>query len=453
MNDKLYNMRKLHQQRKAELDAKAISKIQIPTKDQIKDNIWKSASDVARNIGTDKVFKSKFEHDVKWCGSDYSDGYTISGNIFFYARDIEDAKEKLQLFKDIHNKFGIHYAMSLSDTGHNYYEFSEPVETTISEALAAINKYIASNGTNTTSISDFQDHILALPTKKMYDEMKKSIDWAVNILSKMRDQDMAQKKEAWLNTPEGRQWKAQFDEEKRLLDKLEDKEHQKAIERQNKQNIQDANVKMIEDIERGLSEKYPDRIAPVEVVGGRKFKGKGFVIAIQPRDNGDLYYGGDCDEWDEAIIYDPISEKIQHSNLKFCRLDDSVTNEQCKEAFQQYCDKTVKKTLDWCKQKDPNKSQYELQRWAKNIIKKYHPQIDVDKYIKFDAKDMQNAEANKVFSTVDWAIGLHKGQSETERIIMKALSKKGIDYKNFKSIIMMKLNLAYGRNPKIMTFN
>ena len=55
-------------------------------------------------------------------------------------------------------------------------------------------------------------------------------------------------------------------------------------------------------------------------------------------------------------------------------------------------------------------------------------------------------------STVDWATSLGKGQTETERIIAKALSKKGIDYRDYEEIIKMKLQLQYGKDPKVLQF-
>ena len=55
-------------------------------------------------------------------------------------------------------------------------------------------------------------------------------------------------------------------------------------------------------------------------------------------------------------------------------------------------------------------------------------------------------------STVDWAISLGKKQAETERIIMRALAKKGLDYKKFKEVISLKLNMAFGKDPKKMSF-
>ena len=44
------------------------------------------------------------------------------------------------------------------------------------------------------------------------------------------------------------------------------------------------------------------------------------------------------------------------------------------------------------------------------------------------------------------------GQAKIEQIIMKALAKKGLNYKDYEEIISMKLELKFGHNPKVMEF-
>ena len=44
-------------------------------------------------------------------------------------------------------------------------------------------------------------------------------------------------------------------------------------------------------------------------------------------------------------------------------------------------------------------------------------------------------------------------QAKTERIIERALSKKGIDYKKFEAMITMKLAVKFGKPPKYLSFS
>lgn len=432
------------------------SRIDIPKVD-VSSEAYKSAQEVADHVGTDKIFMVPITHDVKWCGSDYSDGYRITAKIFFYAKDLDGAKDRLKLFEKVKSKWGIHYAMSLSNTGHDVFEFGEPSEVTESEANAQIQKFIVERA---KSIHDKEfvslcDHILHLPTTAMYDEMVKSINWALNALKNMKDHEEAAKRAAWLQTPDGKAWLAKYEADKKVLDDICRKAKEAADKRRAKEQQEEENEDDVLAVLEGKSDKYPqykDGICPVAVQGGRKFKGKGFAVGVRNRDASDLYWNGQDNEWTEAIIYDPTTGKINYANIKFCKVDTSVSNERCVEAFKKYCEDKVRSTLEWCKSKDPNKSEFELQRWAKNIIKKYHPYIDVDKYIKFDQKDVDNANERRAASTVDWALSLNEGQAKTERIIMKALARKGLNYKDYEAIISMKLELKFGHKPKVMEF-
>ena len=197
-----------------------------------------------------------------------------------------------------------------------------------------------------------------------------------------------------------------------MLDALEEKAKEAAEKKRAKREQQEQNETALYDILTSTSDAYPqykDHIAPVIVEGGRKFKGKGIAISIQEHFAND-YYTTDTDaSWFNAVIYDYVNDKIGYAQIKFCKIDTSMSNEECLKIFEQYCKDKVRKTLEWCKSKDSSKSDFELRRWAKNIIKKYHPYIDVDKFITFEQKELDSADANRVASTVDWAIGLGEG--------------------------------------------
>lgn len=429
------------------------SKIQVPNVNATK-QAYASAKEIAKTVGTDKIFKADLNYyqEIHW--SDGTDVDRGQSTICLYAKDIDDANRRLKLLVDC----------SIT----NAYSFSDVKEISYDDAQQIISKN--SERKFGLYFKDLDDHILTLPTPAMYDEMKKSIDWAFNMLKKLKDQDEAKKRAAWLQTLDGKAWLEKYEADKALLDKLEKQEQAAQDRLKAKQQQQAQNEDDVIDILRKQPKNYPqykDGIAPVVVEGGRKFKGKGFAISWEDCSGADTYvpmfvhghvahdyaYYHRDDEWTNAIIYDPTTKKIQKANIKFCKVDPTVTNDQCVEAFKQYCEDKVKSTIDWCRSKDPKKSDFQINSWAKNIIKKYHPWIDIDKYIKFDKEDVENAESAKVASTIDWAISLGKKQTETERIIMKALAKKGLDYSKFKELISLKINVAFGKEPKVMTFS
>ena len=413
------------------------SKIKVPS---INVNVqaYQSAKEVMQHVGTDKIFKCKlnYYHSQKLLDGwyDYDSEATV---ICLYAKDKNDAISRLNL---------------ITQQNFDYsFEASKIEEIDEQEAQQVISSQIKQSIFN-----DLQGRILTLPTPAMYEEMKKSINWSINMLKKLRDQDEARKRAAWLETQEGKDWLAKYESDKAVLDKLEQQKKASQDKAAAKRQQQKDNEKDVIDILQKKSSKYPqytEGIAPVTVEGGRKFKGNGFVISIEEGGRYDDTYWSRNESQTNAVIYDPAYGKLQKANIKFCKVDDTVTNEQCKEAFKDYCQKQVRNTIIWCKRKDPRKSDFETKRWARNIIKKYHPQIDVDKYIQLDQQEVANALHDRVDSTVNWALSLGYGQTKTERIIEKALSKKGIDYKKFESLISLKLSIKYGKPPKYLVFN
>ena len=429
--DDLVNARREVRRDEQIRDAKMKSGIRIPTTAEQQHGAYKSAQEIAEKIGADGVWHAVITVHVTIHGSDYWDDYDDVTDIHFYAYDKADAEDRLSQF----NKEGQHRIVG---------------QETKEEAERCIADYVAAH----PHCKECERKILYLPTSKMVEEMNKSVDWAVNILKKMRDKDEADRRIAWLQSPEGQAWTAKYEADKALVDKLQQKEDARIARRRAKEQAEEDNSQDIEDILAGRSTKFPQynavKVAPVEVNGGRKFRGKGFVMSTELK-SGSFSYGRDESEWTDAKIYVPSTGKTEVANVKYCKVDPSVSAQECVDAFEKYSRAEIVSVMNWCQSKRPNASHAELASWAMNVIKKHHPEIpdaQIKNVLGITTQSQQDAAAAKVKSTVNWAIGLGEPQLKTERIIAGALRNKGIDWHSYKDIIVPAIQNEFG-NPKI----
>lgn len=79
----------------------------------------------------------------------------------------------------------------------------------------------------------------------------------------------------------------------------------------------------------------------------------------------------------KVFIPGSTSEHFVSVNLRYCRIDASITPEKCKKVFDMWCQEKVNSTLEWCRSKQPSKPESDIQLWAANIVKKHAPKIDI----------------------------------------------------------------------------
>lgn len=180
LHDKIRNAEKdVTADRQAQVDATS-SRIKIPSIN-IVDKAYKSAADVAKVVGTDRVYKAKLNYYYEWKWLDGSwDHDSGKATVFLYAKDKDDAESRI--------------ALLLKVKGPCY-----SIEGSIEEVpKSTAESEIANRSGVYHEFKELASHILTLPTPAMYDEMEKSINWAVNMLKKLKDQDEANKRAAWL---------------------------------------------------------------------------------------------------------------------------------------------------------------------------------------------------------------------------------------------------------------
>jgi hypothetical protein len=193
----------------------------------------------------------------------------------------------------------------------------------------------------------------------------------------------------------------------------------------------------------------PSTFVPVKVTGGRKFRGRGFVVNVRTY-TGDYGwkqvagFGGLCHwernvvETEVARIWDPVAKRFGYANNAYVVADDTVTDAEAATQFAAYCEHIVHDTIEWCRTKvAPGSSETEVYRFARNVIRKNHPEINVDDYIR-DQRDL----ATEIDGTIRWALtlktqavflyGRWRGGNKPlppERVVKvayRALEKKGV---------------------------
>lgn len=146
---------------------------------------------------------------------------------------------------------------------------------------------------------------------------------------------------------------------------------------------------------------------PVKVTGGRKYRGSGFMVSVSSsvNDYGWRHTGygwaRNVVETETARIWVPELRKFKYANSRFVDDDTSVTEKAREDALQDYCNMVVQDTIDWCRSKKPGAAEDEVLSFARNVLRKHHPEIDIDHTIP-DARDA----GMEIKSTIKWALTL-----------------------------------------------
>ena len=128
---------------------------------------------------------------------------------------------------------------------------------------------------------------------------------------------------------------------------------------------------------------------PVTISKGRKYRGKGFVVSYcsSTQDFGGWRHTGygwerNIVDTETAKIWVPELKAFRYANAKFVEADDEAAEAYVKAMFDEYCDHIVKDTINWCKNKlGNNATEIEVNQFARHVIIKNHPEIQIDDYI------------------------------------------------------------------------
>lgn len=149
--------------------------------------------------------------------------------------------------------------------------------------------------------------------------------------------------------------------------------------------------------------------AAVKVERGRKFKGRGFIVAVKTssgsygwRHTGygweHAYY-----ETETAKIWVPELKRFAYANANFVEDDTTVSPEECDRQYKLYVEHTIDSTLDWCRSVKPEADAAEIARFARNVLRKNHP--DMIARIDEVLPDQRHLD-EEVAKTIAWAMTL-----------------------------------------------
>ena len=177
---------------------------------------------------------------------------------------------------------------------------------------------------------------------------------------------------------------------------------------------------------------------PIIVNGGRKFKGRGFIVEIK-------HTYGPHYEMDVAKIWVPAEHRHAYANADYAEDDASFTQADIDAAFDAYTRFIIESTIEWCKGQKPNASHAETMEFARKILFKHHPDMATaieaaipppDKNMLLDEEIRERiastlAWAKTLRTKVVWMYGRYVGGKPytPDRVVecaRKALEKKGL---------------------------
>lgn len=135
---------------------------------------------------------------------------------------------------------------------------------------------------------------------------------------------------------------------------------------------------------------------PVTVTRGRKFRGRAYSLGdVRP---------GMWGTWNSKL-WEPTEKKYVWANVDFLEEDTSATPEQVQLDKDRYVMHVIDDTIQWCRSKKPDAPTPEVMQFARNMLHKYHPEID-EATLALQGLTDQRDLATEVEKTVSWAKGL-----------------------------------------------
>ena len=184
----------------------------------------------------------------------------------------------------------------------------------------------------------------------------------------------------------------------------------------------------------------------VKVEGGRKFRGRGFVVGESHstasygwRHTGYGWAHNIVDTY-TSKIWVPTLGKFCYANSKYVEEDSSVSAEECALEFKRYSDRIIDDTIAWCRKTKPEANEVEIVQFARNVLRKNHKELieAIDSRLP-DTRDI----GDEISKTVAWAMTLKTqpchmygrfcpggkplAANRIVDIARKALIKKGLD--------------------------
>lgn len=109
---------------------------------------------------------------------------------------------------------------------------------------------------------------------------------------------------------------------------------------------------------------------PVVINRGRKFRGKAFFLGITT----ERAVAYNVSSW-STKLWEPVSKRFVYANPDFCEDDTSFDEFLCQQAREEYVRHVIDGTIAWCRAQKPEADDREVFRFARNVLKKHHPEM------------------------------------------------------------------------------
>lgn len=169
-----------------------------------------------------------------------------------------------------------------------------------------------------------------------------------------------------------------------------------------------------------------EKFVAVVVNKGRKFRGEAYDIGAAEHTNSYQLPGwSGRGGWVTSVsvkLWSPTAGFV-YANPNYIEAVTDKPEAEVQADYAKYVDYTINSTIAWCHSRKLNPTEKEVLDFARNVIRKHHPEM----LALFDEKNAYHEDvATVVQSTLDWAFRLGYSNAKCVRIALKALRKKGV---------------------------
>ena len=168
-----------------------------------------------------------------------------------------------------------------------------------------------------------------------------------------------------------------------------------------------------------------EKFEPVVVNKGRKFRGEAYWIgAAEHTTSYQLPGWSGRGGWITSVsvkLWSP-TQGFVFANPDYIEDVTGKSEEEVKADYAKFVDFTINETIAWCRKVSSNKGESEIINFARNVIRKHHPEM-MDE---FESRHGGVDVVGIVESTIAWALNLGYSTAKCVRIAARALTKKGV---------------------------
>ena len=168
-----------------------------------------------------------------------------------------------------------------------------------------------------------------------------------------------------------------------------------------------------------------EKFEPVVINKGRKFRGEAYWIgAAEHISNYQIPGWSGRGGWITSVsvkLWSPTAGFV-YANPNYIEDVTDKPEAEVQADYAKYVDCTINDTIAWCRRVSKGKGEQEIINFARNVIRKHHPEMMGE----FESRHGGVDVVGVVESTIAWALNLGYSPAKCVRIAAKALAKKGV---------------------------